>query len=86
MKQQQLGLAGLPRLKLRDVGAQGTLRELAFKHAVAVRTERMAVAKTVTGQLLAEHDCNLWAWGVQGLRFELLSLRHCRPPQDITPQ
>src|SRR3984957_16783113 len=65
--------------------AQVALFEFAFKHAVPVRTERMAVAKPVTSQLLAEHDCNLRAWGVQGLRFELLSLRHCRPRHDITP-
>ena len=86
MKQQQLGLGGIARLERRDVGAQAALLEFAFEYAVAVRTERMAVAKPVTGQLLTEHDCNLWAWGVQGLRFELLSLRHCRPRQDITPQ
>jgi hypothetical protein len=38
---------------------------------VPVRAERMAIAKAVAGQLLAEHDCNLRACGVQALRFEL---------------
>src|SRR5580692_4983342 len=86
MKQQQLGLARLPRLEQRDVRAQLALLEFALEHAVPVWTERMAVAKPVTSQLLAEYDCNLRAWGVQGPRFELVSLRHCRPRQDITPR
>jgi hypothetical protein len=53
------------------VGPQAALLELANKSAVAIRAEGMAVAKAVAGQLLAEYDCNLWAGGVQALRFGL---------------
>ena len=71
LKQQQLGLAGFPRFQERDLVRQAALLELAHEGGVAVGTERMAVAEAVAGQLLAEHDCNLRACGVQALRFEL---------------
>jgi len=71
MKQQQFRLAGVARLQLRDVPGQAALLELAHEHAVAVRTERVAITEAVASQLLAEHDCNLRACGVQALRFEL---------------
>ena len=67
MKQQQFGLAGIARLQQRDVRRQTALLELTHEGAMPVRTERMAVAEAVAGELLAEHDCNFRAGGVQAL-------------------
>jgi hypothetical protein len=47
------------------------LLEFAHECAVPVRPERMAITETVAGQLLAKHDCNLGARGVQALGLGL---------------
>jgi len=71
VEQLQLGQLRIARFEHPHPRVEPALLEFAQECRVAIGTERMAVAKAVAGQPLAEHYCNLRVFGVQRCTLSL---------------
>src|SRR5665213_150722 len=71
MKQLELGVQRVARLEHPYFRVQTALLEFAQEGAVPVGAERMPIAKTISGEPLAQHDSNLGISGVQRVSLGL---------------